>query len=387
MSSERGSALLIAMLAMVVMMGLGIATLSFADGQQQDAARARIADSAFNLAEGVLDTQVYLLSHNWPGSAGTARPAMCTQATVVSGCPHPTQVRASFAAGDWGTDATWITRIRDNGGSAGSFFNDAVTAQQPSWDANADGRVWTWAQAVVRGRKRTLVALVEVQRVDNSLQFAHNAITAGWFQTTNNGRKVIVDTRGDSAQPAPVAVRCLTRTPACLGYESGKGQIAPDTTQTAYAGGAALTPDRLDTLRSRAIAEGTYWASGCPANPSGRIVFLENGACAYNNSAGPCCNSAQVPGVLVIANGTLALTGNIVYHGIVYMVNQQNSSGVVLSLNGTAGIKGAIALDGPGGLLAGSSGLNLTYAVHVFNALDGFGTAGVIQNTWRELAG
>jgi Tfp pilus assembly protein PilX len=387
LSGERGSALVIAMMAMLIMMGLGFAALSLADGQEQDAARARIADSSFNLAEGVLDTQVYLLSHNWPGSVGTARPAICTQVAAVAGCPTPTQVRASFTSGDWSATATWTTKVRDNGGAAASFYSDAITGAQPTWDANGDGRVWTHAQANVHGRKRTLVALVEVQRVDSSLLFTHNAITAGWFQTTNNGNKVIVDTQGSSAQPAPVAVRCLTRTPLCLGYEADKGQIAPDTTQTAYAGGNALTDDRIDTLRARAIASGTYYASGCPANPSGTVVFIENGNCSYNNSAGPCCNSTAAAGVLVVANGTLALDGNIVFHGIVYMANRQHSAGVVLSLNGTAGIDGAIAVDGAGGLLAGSSGLNLTYAVHVFNALVGYGTAGVIQNTWRELAG
>jgi hypothetical protein len=385
MRRERGSALVIAMLVMMVLLALGLAALSLADGQQQDAARSRVADSAFNLAEGVLDTQVYLLSHFWPGSAGTARPATCTQAVLVAGCPDATQVRASYDGGDWTAGVAWTTMVRDNGGAATSFFNATLVAGQPSWDANHDGRMWTYAQALVHGRKRTLVALVEVQHVDNSLLFSHNAITAGWFQTTNSGNKVIVDTQGSSAQPAPLAVRCTTRTNACLGYEAGKGQIAPDTTQTGYSGGNALTLDRLDTLRTRAIAESTYYASGCPADPSGAVVFIENANCAYNNSAGACCNSASAPGVLVVANGTLSLTGNIVFNGVIYMANQQNSAGVVLSLNGTSGINGAIAVDGPGGLIAGSSGLNVTFASGVFNVLTGFGTAGVIQNTWREL--
>ncbi len=384
-SPERGSALIIAMLAMTIMMGLAFAALAFVDGQLRDSAQTRVADSAFNLAEGVLDTQVYLLSHRFPGSAGTAHPASCTQATAVAGCPDPAQVSSSFSAGDWAAGAAWTTMVRDNGGQATSFYSDAVAGGQPTWDANHDGRIWARAEAIVNGRRRAIVALVEVQRVDSSLLFSHNAITSGWFRTTNNGNKVIVDTQGTSAQPAPVAVRCLLRIPSCLGYQTGKGQISPDTTETAYAGGNALTADRLDTLRTRAIADGTYHASGCPANPSGAVVVIENGDCSYNNSAGPCCNSAAAPGVLAIVNGTLSLTGNTVYHGVVYMANQQNSPGVVLSLNGTAGIYGAVAVDGPGGLLAGSSGVNISFARSVFNSVVGYGTAGVIQNTWREL--
>ncbi|HEX6391490.1 MAG TPA: hypothetical protein VFZ89_18645, partial [Solirubrobacteraceae bacterium] len=193
--------------------------------------------------------------------------------------------------------------------------------------------------------------------------------------------------RGDSAQPAPVAVRCAARIPSCLDYEANKGQISPDTTQTGYSGGNALSSERLDTLKARAVAEGTYYASGCPANPSGNVVYIENGNCSYNNSAGPCCNSAADPGVLIVANGTLELGGNIVFNGVVYMANKQQSSGVVLEIDGTAGINGSVAVDGNGGVLAGSSGVNITFAVGVFNSLIGYGTAGVIQNTWRELAG
>jgi hypothetical protein len=384
-SAERGSALIIAMLTMTIMMGLGFATLSFVDGQQQAAARSQVSDSAFNLAEGVLDTQVYLLSHSWPGGSSTARPAACTQLNAVAGCPNPTQVRASFVSPDAAATAAWTATVVDNGGSAASFYSDAVAAGQPTWDANADGRVWVRAEALVGARRRTLVALVEVQAADSSLMFAHNVITAGWFQTTNNGKKVIVDTQGGSAQPAPVAVRCLTRLPTCLGYQAAKGQVAPDTTQTGYDGGNALTADRLDTLRARAISAGTYYASGCPANPSGAVVFVESGNCAYNNSAGACCNSVAAPGVLVIVSGSLSLGGNIAFNGIVYLVNQQNSSLALLSLSGTASVDGAVAVDGAGGVLAGSSGRNVAFASGVFNRLIGYGTVGVIQNTWREL--
>jgi Tfp pilus assembly protein PilX len=386
-SPERGSALIIAMLAMTIMMGLGFAALTFVDGQQRDSAQTRVADSAFNLAEGVLDTQVYLLSHRFPGSAGTARPASCTQATAVVGCPDPVQVGKSFVSGDGAAGATWSTMVRDNGGQAASFYSDAVAAGQPTWDANHDGRVWARAEAIVAGRRRAVVALVEVQRIDSSLLFSRNVITSGWFQTSNNGKKVIVDTQGSSAQPAPVAVRCLVRVPSCLDYQASKGQISPDTTTTGYAGGNALTADRLDTLRARAIADGTHYASGCPANPSGTVVVIENGNCSYNNSVGACCNSAAAPGVLVVVNGTFSLGGNIVYRGIVYLANQQNSLGVVLSLGGTSGIDGAVAVDGTGGVSAGSSGVNITFASSVFNTVVGYGTAGVIQNTWRELTG
>jgi hypothetical protein len=384
LKAECGSALVIAMLSMLVMMGLGTAVLSYVDNEQLASSRSRISDSAFNLAEGVMETQVYLLTRNWPGSVATARPAACTQSSATAGCPTSAQILTNFSGGDWPAGSSWTTQVRDNGGAANSFYSDAVTGAQPTWDANGDGRVWVRAQGVVRGRTRIIVALVQVQGVDSSLVFAHNVITAGWLQTTNNGRKVIIDTKGDAAQASPVSVRCTERVQSCLGYEVDKGQIAPDTTQTGYSGGDALPPDRLETLRTRAIAAGTYF-SGCPVNPSGRIVFIQSGDCRYDNSAGPCCNSTAAPGVLVIERGTLQMLGNIVYHGIVYLVNKQQSSGVLLSLGGTVDIAGAVAVDGPGGVYAGSSGVNVSFASGVFNSVVGYGTAGIIQNTWREL--
>ena len=379
--------MLVAILVMTMVLALGLPALAFVDVQQRAAASQRSSDSAFNLAEGVLETQVYLLSRYWPGSQSTAAPATCESTAAIARCPQPAQIAAGFISPDWAVGASWETRIRDNGGAAATFYSDLVVAGQPSWDANDDGRVWVRVNAGARGRTRTIVALVQVQTVDLSLVFPQNVITAGWFKTTNNGRKVIVDTRGTSAQPSPVAVRCTTRSSSCLGYEAQKGQIAPDTTQTGYSGGNAVSAERLDTLRSRAVAAGSYYASGCPANPSGPIVFIERGDCAYTNSAGPCCNSAASPGVLVIANGTLALGGNIVFNGVVYLANQQQSVGALLSLAGTSGVVGAVAVDGSGGVLAGASGRNVTYASSVFNRLRGYGTAGIIQNTWREIAG
>jgi hypothetical protein len=376
--------LIVAILAMAAMLALGLPALAYVDGQQQASANVRISDSAYNLAEGVLETQVYLLSRSWPGTQLTARPT-CSAAAALAGCPDPARIASSFMSPDWAAGASWTTTIRDNGGATPNYYSDAAAATQPSWDANADGRLWVRAQATARARTRTIVALVQVQTVDSSLVFPHNVITAGWFQTTNNGRKVIVDSKGTSAQPAPLAVRCTSREPSCLGYEAPKGQVSPDTTQTGYTGGAALSADRLDTLRTRAIAAATYYASGCPANPSGAIVFIESGNCSYNNSAGPCCNTPTTPGIVVIVNGTLALGGNIEYNGIVYLVNQQNSTEAVLNLSGTSAVAGSVAVDGLGGVLAGSSGRNVTYASSVYNHLQGYGSASIIQNTWREI--
>ena len=123
------------------------------------------------------------------------------------------------------------------------------------------------------------------------------------------------------------------------------------------------------------------------------MVYIKSGNCEFNDSAPAapgqtkCCNTADKPGLLIVANGTLKLLGNITYHGLIYMPNQQNSPGAVVTTGGTALINGGVTIDGPGGLAAGSSGLNVQFNPRAFDQIHTIGTAGVVQNTWREIIG
>lgn len=369
----------ISVMALMTIMGLGI--YGYADGQTQQSAGQRIGESSFNLAEGALSAQVFRLSRQWPGTAGGAYPASCSQASSGTQCPDPTAMWRNFDNPDFTAQAGWVTSVRDNGGSAGNFYSDSLTNAQPRWDANGDGKLWVRSQALVRAKRRTLVALVRVEEVLE--QFPKNVVTAGRFGTTNNGNKVIVDTKGQSAQAVPLAVRCHGRSQSCLGYQASKGQVSPDTTQDGYSGGAALEADALERFRARAMANGTYYSS-CPSSLSGQVVFVEQGNCSYNGGTG---NSATAPGLLIIVNGTLSLGGNSSFYGIVYMRNAQGSSGDVVSLGGNSLIQGAVAIDGDGRLSAGSSKLNLIYDDRGFQVMRSYGSAGIIQNTWREIRG
>ncbi len=60
-------------------------------------------------------------------------------------------------------------------------------------------------------------------------------------------------------------------------------------------------------------------------------------------------------------------------------------------MKGTATVHGGVFVDGTGSISMGSSGNagqgepNLIYDPTVFPPLQAYGTAGIIQNTWREL--
>jgi hypothetical protein len=98
-----------------------------------------------------------------------------------------------------------------------------------------------------------------------------------------------------------------------------------------------MDADAVALLRQQAAKDGTLFPSGdartdlngCPtaaalaaagnATGASRVVFVDGPAnCSYT---GGVFNSTDRPGILVIANGTLALGGNATYHGIVYVLN------------------------------------------------------------------
>ena len=120
-------------------------------------------------------------------------------------------------------------------------------------------------------------------------------------------------------------------------------------------------------------------------------MYVKNGSCSYGDSAPPapgqsvCCNTPSTPGFFIVERGTLAIGGNIIWNGVIYAVNKQNTSDTVVSTSGTSLILGGVIVDGKGRVSAGASGLNIDFEPNAFAGLTSPGTAGVVQNTWREL--
>jgi hypothetical protein len=90
--------------------------------------------------------------------------------------------------------------------------------------------------------------------------------------------------------------------------------------------------------------------------------------------------------MLVIASGGISFGGTVNFYGIVYCVNGGNSSSASLvSLGGNAQVSGAVVVDGPGGVTAGSSKMNIVYDPNVFNIVSSNATVNIVANSWREL--
>ena len=211
------------------------------------------------------------------------------------------------------------------------------------------------------------------------------AILAGRFRTSNNGNhsNSIVNATGSLG----VTVRCVAATtPAagCLEYRANSQQIAGPLA-TGYTGPPAVSPSELDALIDVAEANGTYYTS-CTSNLTGDVVVLDTSArCSYTGNT--VYNSASNPGLLIVLNGGLEFGGGTDFHGLVYHANQTNStSWNLVEVLGNARIIGGVIVEGNAGVTAGSSGqLNILFSANAFNDINSFGTAGVVQNTWREI--
>lgn len=358
-----------------ILISLTLPLLSLVDTQQTQSANERKSESSFNLAEAALDAEVFVLGKDWPAD-DTGAYVTCTPQSTSLNCPSAQLLASSYSGGDF-TDRNWTIQVRDDTGT--EYYDPTVIPGQPSWDANGNAKLWVRADAHAASGNRAVVALV--RRIDSTIPFPRNAITSGWFETTNNGNKVIVDTKGDTAQAAPVAVRCPGRGNGCLEYRPG--QVSPDTTTTGYAGDTIVEPEILEMFRAKAQSLDTYYPSGCPSSLTGELVFIESGNCSY--AGGGRANSASTPGMVVIGNGTLSFGGNMTFYGLVYAANLQRTTGEVVRTQGSSMIVGSIAVDGGGGVAIGSSKLNVEYADGMFRSVTSFSGAAPVQGSWREL--
>lgn len=422
---QEGSVLVIAILVTAMMTMVGLAIFSVVDTQQRESGTERVRESSLNLNEAVIYAQGFAMasSNQWPGNANAAMPFSCTSAAAtVPKCPdRDTLAKASssnpslanFATTDFNASSTWVTKVRDNYGQLASSYQPSLAdgalngslgscAAPCSWDFNGDRQLWVQATTIVRGRPRSIVARLQRELLTETIPQA--AVTTGHFDVTNNGKhggSYLIDGSG-----ASIGVRCDPTLPSCADYRDGQVSPLPTQLPDSASPKPLMTAGQLSRLRDRAIQDGKYYP-GCPPDDiRGSVVWVEN--CPYqkftastaSNPCPPtlpsgfsqqkCINTDQSPGVLIWHHGALEIGGNVTYIGLVYAVNGSDdgvsqSTGTVVTTQGGGGIWGSVAIDGRGGLDAGSNGFNVKYNANIFPNIKSYGTAGLVQNTWREL--
>ncbi len=359
----------------------------------------------------------------------------CPNAQSLVAANSSTPGSAAFNNVDELADVSWSTKVRDNGGDLTLAYdpNKADNAQAGcavpagtgsatacTYDANKDRELWVQSQAIVRGKPRNVVARLRLEQLAESVP--QTAVVAGALSITNSGNHgntPIIDATGSQ-----VIVRCADPGDSkCANFESG--QIKPGAPQSDASAPNLMGPEQLQRFKQRAIMDGNYYP-GCPTDPydlTGKVVWVEGCVsppnltskvpttpCGPNKPTGldpDCVNTESTPGMLIWHCGLAQMEGGWTYRGILYIVN--NSDGTcdpsmpqrgdgtcsktnnvdhnrdAIVTNGGFGVWGVAAVDGPACLKLGSNGIQVTFDPSVFNAVESYGTVGLVQNTWREL--
>jgi Tfp pilus assembly protein PilX len=413
-------------------------------GNQRQRESSLNLDEGAVYAQGFVLTQNWpYVDHKYPASCSSSGiPAQWTNY-----CPNPVSLAtatssnpalANFSTTDFLQNTTWVTKVRDNGPISTTdqglsvYYNPTKAdltqagtdakgnpyscAGPCTWDANGDHRMWVQASAVVRGHPRAVVAQLQLELLTEDVPTA--AVRAGSLNVSNNGNHggTFMLDGGDGG----IWLRCdPAQGASCANYQNGQLSATPQQLPVAQQG-PLMNNAELQRLKNTAIQNNTYYPT-CPTKGGpnnvygdnqyhleGKVVWVENcpappqmSNSIYTQPCSPvpsamssnCINSPTSPGVLVWHSGVMSLSGNVTFVGLLYAVN--NSDGVtgetainnadVITMDGGFGVFGAIAIDGSGRLNAGSNGLQLTYNKLALDSIQTYGTAGLVQNTWREL--
>jgi hypothetical protein len=375
-------------------------------------------------------------------------PATCTSSSAANKrCPNPETLAAAnsstpgsalFTSVDVqkseaaiGKGVSWTTKVRDNGGDLALAF-DATKADLPqadcftnapcTYDANGDRELWVQSRALARGRPRNVVARLRLEQLAESVP--QTAVVSGALQITNrggHGGTPIIDATGSQ-----VIVRCAdVSDPSCAKFDDD--QIAPGDPQPDTASPNMMSAAQLQRFKQRAIIDSNYF-TGCPGQNgqgydlSGEVVWVEGCVSTPNltnkipTTSCPtapsgmdkdCVNSENKPGLLIWHCGQADMSGGWTFRGVLYVVNNSDNTCVnnpargttpptcssnpsasaqdAVTTNGGFGVWGAVVVDGNACLKLGSNGLQVKFDPRVFDAVESYGTVGLVQNTWREL--
>ncbi len=379
---ERGSALVISIIAMSLMFMLGLSALAMTDQQTKQSGVERVRESSFNLAEGALQQQSFLLGgKGWPKDATLALPAECTVSSAsTSRCPTPAALvnSGAYNTGDY-TGASWKTYVRDNTVANPTTYTSAVGAR-PTWDSDGNGQMWVISTATVRSKTRTIVALLKRDPIPIALPRA--VLVAGGLHIPQNGQSGVITTDPTT----PVVLRCDGYGGTCNQSNNGQGasQISPN--NVSYTGAdqpAFIAPDIVTKIVDSAT---TYTSCPTEAQIAGIVVIdPPSNAVECEITGNTAHNSLTAPGILVMRKGTLDYRGDGPFYGLIIHLNEGNAGATTkcIDINGTPNITGGIIIEGNCGFEMNGNA-RLAFNASMFN-LSVTGVAGLVQNTWREL--
>ncbi len=304
---QDGSALITALMVILVMLPIGMALLAIVDTQARNSDSERTRDRAFNLADSALTSAAFSLGRfSWPatatsapGNAGaTGSAAACRDASwgaTLGAATHEgsataklqPNLNASYDDSAY-TGATWQINVCDD--SAGpTVWSDALLSNL-NYDANGNELVWVRSEARVGPQRRVIAALVRAKqtpalsskyglmagRMNSEISNALGSVLTGGILSNVTSALlgthplVAADTSRPATTPASTGVTavrcgaldgCLTGTLGSLGSLAAfntlvtGGKLVQATSKTATSAAA------IAQLKQQAINSNTYVAS------------------------------------------------------------------------------------------------------------------------------
>jgi hypothetical protein len=404
MRSERGSALVTAVLVVATMLVLGTAMLSVVDTQTEQTRAERTGDATFNLAEAALNAEAFLLGRNWPQStaqmpspSGAASP--CSGQTMTGTLADPPasatpslrdQVQRILAQTYTGTTTAaewWVTACQDGGRTAwdasllDGLAYDPTVASDPSARPR---RMWVRAEARIGNRRRAVAALVQAGqqpalptslavvtgKLGADLRTTANVLVEGQVVAPLLGSLVGGERRTISGA---VGLRCSVLDQDELGgclqgvYKATSMTTVAPLLQANdfvdFRSDTAMSAEQLALLRQQAQASGTYFprtsagagsvdagAPCLPAGSAGKIVFIEQvgdgtGSCVLDTAP-----SGAAAKALVVGSGGVRVRGGGTFTGVIYALHRTALAGGAADVRIEGGSKvvgGVFADDNP----------------------------------------
>ncbi len=341
---ETGSALITALLAAMVMLGLGFALLSIVDTQAKQSDVDRTRDHAFNLTESVLTSEAFVLGRSWPDSVPAGNP-QCANAGFGDPLAAATPSSAAAAQLQHNLDssydptvdkayvgASWKVHLCDDvdpdgaGPVAGGTVWANTLLTNAAWDANGNDKVWVRAESTVRGKTRALVGLVRA-RSTPALNSRYGLVSGGMSDDlgttlntlTNQGvlggviDRLLGSTPTVAEDPTPgvstpngvTGIRCgaldikdgsvcVSGTIAAVGALPIVSDLVTDGSIENFPNTTATSADNIARLRAQARSAGTYTAVSAGTAPAGSGSLLNPNDTAPSSVAA--CTLTGSPG-------------------------------------------------------------------------------------------
>ena len=400
LDNQKGIALVVAMLVLLVLTLLGIVLMASAVVNRKVAGHDMRTTDALNVAEagvseamGQLRANSTLLSTANPRA--TAQIFLAASGSVPSLGADSVGVATGQPAGAWLNYST-ATRSRDaltirfktDANRTVIYKYDAsrnpainTVSGLPIYEVEATGTVGTARRSVLAEviQKPFTANVKAALAADKDIKFVGNAVVCGYNHSADT--------------PYPAGENGRASAPDCVPYEAGSGSLPGSwSTGTTTLGGGAYrsgTPAYVDTqtgfypgpwsMLGMNQADFQSWVgaplSGVPGNLNG-IIYLDNNTVISDQSGSFGIHGGDGEGLLYV-DGDLTLNSTFTYRGLIYVEGD-------LKMNGQAWVLGGIVVKGKSQLTQNGGSTILYSGEAITRALAQYGGQFVTMS-WREI--